>query len=115
MTSHQESAQDSSYVQDWEVLNPEGVKFTQAVKINPHPSSISGKTVVLTWNGKPNGDVFLNRLGELLLNQAKIGKLIKLWEVFPNLIRTYSLPRSAELARAAGTQNPDLVINSTCD
>jgi hypothetical protein len=115
MASHQETGQDGSYVQEWEVLNPEGVKFTQEVRINPHPPSLSDKTVVMTWNGKPNGDVFLNRVGELLLSRAKIGKLIKLWEVYPNLIRTYSLPRSAELAGAAAGQHPDLVINSTCD
>ena len=115
MTSHQETGQNSLNVLDWEVLDPEGVKLTEEVKINPHPSSLIGKTVVLTWNGKPNGDVLLNRVGELLLHQARIGKLIKLWEVSPNLIRTYSLPRSAELARAVSTLKPDLAINSTCD
>jgi hypothetical protein len=117
MTSHQEADQNSLNVLEWEVLNPEGVKQLpkEAVKINPHPSSLAGKKVVLTWNGKPNGDVLLNRVGELLLTQAKIGKLVKLWEIFPNLIRTYSLPRSSELARAVSAQLPDLVINSTCD
>ena len=115
MTSYQETGQNSLNVLDWEVLDPEGVTLTEEVKINPHPSSLIGKTVVLTWNGKPNGDVLLNRVGELLLHQARIGKLIKLWEVFPNLIRTYSLPRSAELARAVSTLKPDLAINSTCD
>jgi len=114
MTPH-ETGQNCLNVLDWEVLNPEGVKLTEEVRINPHPASLLGKTIVLTWNGKPNGDVFLNRVGELLLSQAKIGKLIKLWEVFPNLIRTYSLPRSSELARAVSTQKPDLAINSTCD
>jgi hypothetical protein len=115
MTSPQETGHNSLHVLDWEVLNPEGVKLTKEFKIPPHPVSLTGKTVALIWDGKPNGDIILNKVGELLLTQAQIGKLIKLWEVFPNLIRTYNLPRSAELARTVSTLKPDLVINSTCD
>ncbi len=57
--------------QEWELVNPEGVKLSEAVKLNPHPNTLEGKTVVLTWNHKPNGDIFLNRLAELLTREAK--------------------------------------------
>jgi hypothetical protein len=50
------------------------------VKINPHPASLEGKTVVLRWNGKFNGDKLLGRLGELLTQQVKGVKIVKLWE-----------------------------------
>jgi hypothetical protein len=36
------------------------------VKINPHPASLEGKTVLLRWNEKMNGDKYLTRVGELL-------------------------------------------------
>jgi len=41
------------------------------VKINAHPASLEGKTVLLRWNGKFNGDKYLTRLGELLSRQVK--------------------------------------------
>ncbi len=40
------------------------------VKMNAHPASLEGKTVVLRWNSKPNGDKYLTRIGELLTQLA---------------------------------------------
>lgn len=99
----------------WEFLNPEGVRAAEIVKHNPRPSDLSGKTIVLTWNGKPNGNVLLDRIAELLVKKIKNVKVIKLWEVFPSIIRTYSLKRSKELAKAVLANKADLAINSTCD
>jgi hypothetical protein len=50
------------------------------VTLNAHPASLDGKTVVLRWNGKYNGDLYLNRVGELLAQQVKNVKIVKLWE-----------------------------------
>ncbi len=50
------------------------------VNINPHPATLEGKTVVLRWNGKLNGDKYLTRVAELLSQQVKNVKVIKLWE-----------------------------------
>ena len=63
------------------------------VKLNAHPASLEGKTVVLRWNGKPNGDKYLTRLGELLAQQIKNVKIIKMWEVDKS---TASISKSAE-------------------
>ena len=52
--------------QEWELLNPEGVIQVKPMKVNPHPATLEGKTVVLRWNGKHNGNNFLNRVAELL-------------------------------------------------
>jgi len=69
--------------QEWEVLNPEGVVKIEPMKINPHPSTLEGKTIMLRWNGKHNGDHLLNRIGELLKERVKDVKVIKSWEVAP--------------------------------
>lgn len=86
------------------------------VKINAHPTSLEGKTVVLRWNGKPNGDKLLTRIGELLTEQVKGVKVIKLWETDPS---TAAISKSAEdsaaLADRIAALKPDLVIASQCD
>jgi hypothetical protein len=51
------------------------------VKLNPHSAGLEGKTVVLRWNGKYNGDRFLLRVGELLHQQVKGVKIIRMWEM----------------------------------
>lgn len=101
---------------EWEVMNPEGVKLSEKITLNPHPDTLSGKTVVLTWNHKPNGDVFLNRLADLLLNQANVGKIIKLWELEPFTARVSQKPEiSRQIAIAASKYKPDIIINAQCD
>lgn len=54
-----------------EVLNP--VALTNAPKINPapRPKSLEGKTLGLIWNGSPNGDIALKRIGELIQARTK--------------------------------------------
>jgi hypothetical protein len=51
------------------------------VKLNPHPASLEGKTVVLRWNGKYNGDKFLLRVRELLNQQVRGVRVIRMWEM----------------------------------
>ena len=63
--------------QRWEVLNPEGVIKIEPMEINPHPSTLEGKTVLLRWNGKHNGDKFLDRVAELLAQKVKDINIIK--------------------------------------
>ena len=101
-----------------EVLNPEGVvQVEPTVKLNPHPSTLEGKTVMLRWNGKHNGDRFLNRIGELLTKEIKGVKVIKSWEVAPDTVEpiTGSQERSMELMKKLAAYKPDLVIGSQAD
>ena len=87
-----------------------------AVKLNAHPASLEGKTVVLRWNGKPNGDKFLNRMAELLTQQVKGVKVVKMWEVDPSTATSSdSAEVSAQFAEKVAAQKPDLVIGSQCD
>lgn len=103
--------------QTWELLNPEGVIKIEAMKVNPHPSTLEGKTVMLRWNGKHNGDKFLERVGELLKERVKDVKVIKSWEVAPETVDPIagSQERSVEFAKKIAQFKPDIVIGSQSD
>ena len=103
--------------QRWELLNPEGVIKIKPMEINPHPTTIEGKTVLLRWNGKHNGDKFLDRVAELLAQRAKGIKIIKSWEVAPETVDPISGSdeRSLELMKMLAAFKPDLVIGSQAD
>ena len=86
------------------------------IQLNPHPASMEGKTVVLRWNGKPNGDKLLTRVGELLTEQVKDVKIIKMWEVDPDTaVSSDSAEVSEGIVVKIVAQKPDLVIASQCD
>ena len=103
--------------QKWVVLNPEGVVKINAMKVYPHPTTLKGKTVVLRWNGKHNGNHFLDRVGELLVERVGDVKVIKSWEVAPETVDpiTGSEERSREFAKAIEKFKPDLVIGAQSD
>jgi len=103
--------------QTWELLNPEGVVKIEPMEINPHPSTLEGKTIMLRWNGKHNGDNFLNRVAELLAEEVREVKIIKSWEVAPETVDpiTGSQERSLELMKKLAALKPDLVIASQAD
>lgn len=86
------------------------------VQLNPHPASLEGKTVLLRWNGKPNGDKLLTRVAELLTEEVKDVKVIKMWEVDPDTaVISSGSEVSEQIAEKIAAQNPDLVIASQCD
>lgn len=90
--------------------------FVGDVQLNPHPANLEGKTVVLRWNGKPNGDKLLTQIGDLLIKNVKDVKIIKLWEIDPVTgVSSESLETSAQFAEKIAALEPDLVIASQCD
>jgi hypothetical protein len=106
-------------VQQWELVNPEGT-----IVLPPRgkreidsrrPATLEGKTVALLWNAKTNGDLFLSRLGELLAEQVKDVKVIKLWEVDPATKHYGPGAFPAELVKKVKSLKPALVIGSQCD
>ncbi|MFH1087664.1 MAG: hypothetical protein V1737_03665 [Chloroflexota bacterium] len=100
----------------WQLVNPEGVLQAKAPAINPRPASLEGKTVLLRWNGKHNGDVFLSRVGELLVQSVPGLRIVKNWEVASDTV-TISPGQevSTGFARKSAAFNPDLVIGSQGD
>jgi hypothetical protein len=100
----------------WKLVNPEPLVQVEGDRVNPHPRDLSGKTVVLYWNGKPNGDLFLNRIGELLIEEVDHIKAIKAWEIRPSTMRTDPTPHASRaLAEEIAGLNPDLVIGAPGD
>jgi len=86
------------------------------VKLNSHPSTLEDKTVVLRWNGKFNGDNFLNAIAELLTQRVKGVKVIKMWEIDRDTaVISDSLERSEKIAAAIVAQKPDIVIAAQAD
>jgi len=104
-------------IQEWELINPEGVIKIEPMKLNPHPTSLEGKTIMLRSNGKHNGDKFLIRVGELLKDKVKDIKIIYSWEVAPETVDpiTGSHERSKKFAQKLASFKPDLVIASQAD
>jgi hypothetical protein len=85
-------------------------------KINLHPANLEGKTVLLRWNEKMNGDKYLTRVGELLTQQVKNVKIIKLWEVDKSTAAiSKDLQASEQVAATIAKLKPDLVIAAQAD
>jgi len=94
----------------------EGLPKTGPVKMNAHPGTLEGKTVLLRWNGKYNGDKFLSRVGELLVEQVKNIKIVKMWEVDPNTaIISKKMEVSEQIASKIAAFMPSLVISAQAD
>src|SRR3972149_3656483 len=68
-------------IQEWESINPMGTIALQPIKPAPRLASLEGKTIVLRWNGKHNGNNYLDRIAELLAEKLPGAKVIKVHEV----------------------------------
>ena len=102
--------------QTWELINPEGIVAFESVKIATNLDTLEGKTVGLRWNGKPNGDLFLNRIADLLMEKVRDIKVIKAYEVAPETATiSHGHEKAKEIAKKLVSLNPDIVIGSTAD
>ena len=96
------------------VYCPTGVAITKKyLNISPRLDTLDGKRVGLLWNGKPNGDVFLNRVAELLEKNYKSIKIIKVWEIDPDGTAISNKYSDEALDRIANSA--DIVIASQAD
>jgi len=87
-----------------------------AVAYNAHPASLEGKTVVLRWNGKYNGDKLLNKVAELLPLKIKDVKVVKMWEVDKaTAVISDSMENSMAIVKKIADQKPAMVIASQAD
>ncbi|MFC2001972.1 hypothetical protein ACFLUZ_05690 [Chloroflexota bacterium] len=100
----------------WQLINPEGVVEVASLKVSPHHGTLDGKTVLLRWDGKHNGDVMLNRIAELLTESVKGIKFIRSWEVAPETATNSSSPDiSRENMQKLAKLKPDISIGSQGD
>jgi hypothetical protein len=103
-------------IQEWELINPAGTIAITPVKPAPRLSTLEGKTVVLRWNGKHNGNNFLDRVAELLAEKVPGAKVVKLYEVDKSTVKiSGSNAESARIAKVIKELKGDLVIGSQAD
>jgi hypothetical protein len=103
-------------VQEWGLVNPEGVAKIEPMSVNPHPKTLVGKTVVLRANGKHNSDNFLDRIAEFLEKEVKDVEIIKTWKVVPETNTSSQNPEeSKKFAQKIASLKPDLIIASQAD
>ncbi|NWG75909.1 MAG: hypothetical protein HXY24_15125 [Rubrivivax sp.] len=75
--------------------------------------TLEGRKIGLLWNGKPNGDIFLDRIAEILEKKYKDIEIIKFWKVDPEhtaFSNKYSEETLDRIAKSA-----DIVIASQGD
>jgi hypothetical protein len=102
--------------QEWEMINPAGIVEVKYYKPADRLNTLDGKTVVLRWNGKHNGDNFLNRIAELLAEKVPAAKVIKLYEIDKTTIKiSGSVQESARIAKVIKDLKADVVIAAQTD
>ena len=102
--------------QGWEVLNPSGSIEVRTATPAPRLTTLEGKTVLLRWNFKHNGNHYLDRIAERLGEKVPSAKVIKLYEIDRSTIsQSGSLEDSARLAGVVAGFKPDLVISAHAD
>ena len=103
-------------LQDWFILNPAGSIAIRTAKPAPRPESLEGKTVVLRWNLKHNGNYYLDRIADLLQDKVPSVKIIKLYESDESTnIVSGSHKESARIAKVIAEMKADLVIGAQAD
>jgi len=100
----------------WELVNPEGVFNIKPLTLNPHPKTLDGKSILLRWNGKHNGDVFLNRVAEHIAQKFNGVRFIRNWEVAPETTTTVWQPEmTRQFTKTLADLKPDIVIGAQAD
>ena len=74
----------SDSAQKTELISPAGIVAVKQVDAVPHDGSLEGKRIVLRWNGKPNGDVFLDRVAELLEQKYRTATVVRAYRENPD-------------------------------
>jgi hypothetical protein len=88
---------------------PTSVEITEKhSSFAPRLTSFEGKRIGLLWNGKPNGDFFLNRAGDLLKKKYNNINIVKFWEIDPG--RTAHADKKSKETLDYIAQNADLVL-----
>ena len=96
------------------VYNPTGVVMAERItNFSPRIDSFDGKRIGLLWNSKPNGDFYLNRVAELLLQRYPSAKIIKFYET--HAAETANPDKKSEAALNLMAESADVVISAQGD
>ena len=103
-------------VQEWDLIIPTGVVEKAAAKPAPRISSLEGKTIVLRWNGKHNGNVVLDHLAQLLSRKFPTAKIIKTYEIDQSINKISGSEAEADrITKVMASSKPDIIIASQAD
>ena len=115
-TTKQSPSRTKENLQTWEILNPAGAIEIKTAALAPRPDTLEGKTILLRWNFKHNGNHYLDRISELLAEKEPSAKVIKIYEMDRSTInQSGSIEDSARLAKGIAALKPDLVIGAHGD
>lgn len=96
------------------VYDPTSVAITEKhLEFAPRVNAIDGKRIGLLWNGKPNGDFYLERVAQLLEKKYKGVSVIKFWEVDPE--ETSHPDKKSDVALDRIAKSSDIVIAAQGD
>lgn len=110
------TARTKEKLQAWEIINPAGTTEIKTAKLAPRLDTLEGKTILLRWNFKHNGNHYLDRISELLTEKVPSAKVIKIYEKDRSTInQSGSIEDSARLAKGIAALKPDLVIGAHGD
>jgi hypothetical protein len=102
--------------QEWELVKPEGVVEIKQCQPAPRLTTLKGKTIVLRWNDKHNGNNFLDRTAELLKEKVPSAKVIKLYEIDKTTIKiSGSNLEAVRIAKIIKDLKADIVIAAQSD
>jgi hypothetical protein len=93
-----------------EVLNPTTVSGQKSIQASTGVGNLDGKTIGFIDNGKPNYDIFLARLIELLSEKFKFAGIIQAKKKEKD---TGAALNSTDMGKIAA--NCDVVLNGICD
>jgi len=103
-------------IQQWELVNPAGVIKVMPIKMAPRINSLEGKTVGLKWDMKPNGNIFLDRVAELLRERVSGVKILKFYELEPSTApQSENMQVADRKAQIIAKYKPDIVIGAQAD
>ncbi len=101
--------------QEWELIIPNGEIQKTTVQPAARINTLEGKTVVLRWNGKNNGDIFLDRLAVLLQQKYPNTKIVKSYTDSRLNTITGNQAQSKFVTDTILAMKPDLVIAAQAD
>ena len=98
--------------QEYAVMNPVAEVTVQESGMADRFADLNGKRIGLFWNGKPNGDVFLDEVARELGSRFHGLETVKIWEIRPETRTVYG--NSADNLEFIA-QSADFIIGASGD
>lgn len=95
-----------------EVLNPTAKAVSVEMEIAPRIDDLNGKVIGFLENGKPNADIFLSRVRELLCQNFKSVEIVYTKKSGESTGGSFPFPADQMEKLAAKC---DVVVNGVCD